>query len=112
MTDPLDQPEDEGYDLLYPFICVTSKGGPYDDDTFVAGVSVGMIDQALATARSCGADRYRTTVRTNLLKQLELVGMARGFPVVLTEEVGETEGHPAMPEWSFITFLTEADDRD
>lgn len=109
MTDPLDQPEDEGYDLLYPFICVTSKGGPYDDDAFTAGMAVGQIDRALTVALAAGADRFRTTVRTDLVPQLELVGMARGFPVVVAEQVEESEGHPAMPEWSLITFLTEAD---
>ena len=112
MTDPLDQPEDEGYDLLYPFICVTSKGGPFDDDAFVAGVTVGNLDCALHVARAAGADRYRTTVRTAVVKQLELVGMARGFPVVIAEQVEETEDHPAMPEWSYITFLTESEPTD
>lgn len=107
MTDPLDQPEPEGYGLLYPFICVTSQGGPYDDAAFTAGMQVGQIDRALTLALAAGADRFRATVRTDLVKQLELVGMARGFPVVIAEEVTETEEHPAMPEWTYITFLTE-----
>lgn len=107
MPDPLDQPGDEGYGLLYPFTCVTSTGGPYGDAAFVAGVQVGQIDRALTVALASGADRFRATVRTDLVRQLELVGMARGFPVVIAEEVTETEDHPAMPEWTFITFLTE-----
>jgi hypothetical protein len=108
-TDPLDQPEEPGYGLVYPFICVTSKGGPYDDAAFVAGATVGSIDMALEIAKRVGADRYPATVPTALVPQLELAGMARGFPVLIAEEVAETDEYPAMPEWTFVTFLTEAD---
>ena len=105
--DDLDKPEPEGYGLLYPFVCVTSKGGPYDDQAFTAGVQVGQIDRALTVALAAGADRLRATVRTDLVEQLELVGMARGFPVLIATQVTETAEYPAMPEWTFVTFLTE-----
>jgi len=109
VSDPLDQPEDEGYDLLYPFVVCRSQGGRYEDDGFTAGVQVGQIDTALKVALAAGADRYRATVRTALVQQLELVGMARGFPVVKVKQVEATEEYPAMPEWTFMTFLTDAD---
>jgi len=107
--DDLDKPEEEGYGLLYPFVCVTSKGGPFDDQAFTAGMTVGRLDMALTVALAAGADRYRATVPTALVEQLELVGMARGFPVLIAEQVTETDGYPAMPEWTFVTFLTEAE---
>lgn len=107
-TDPLDQPEDDSYGLVYPFVVCQSQGGPYDDDSFVAGFALGRIDQALDAAELLGAKEMRFTVRSALAKQCELVGMARGFPVVEVVEVGETDQHAAMPEWSYATFRTEA----
>lgn len=104
MTDPMDQPEDETYSLVFPFTACVSQGGPYDDDSFVAGVQLGRIDSALETAALIGAKRLSFTVRTALVKNLELCGMARGFPLVTFSEVEEAEDHPAMPEWSFMTF--------
>jgi hypothetical protein len=101
--DDMDKPEEEGYGLLYPFTVVTSAGGQYDDDAFVAGVEVGRIDMGLKIARVTGADRYRAVVRTDLVKQLDLVGMARGWPV-LRATADET-----YPEWSVAEFFTESD---
>jgi hypothetical protein len=110
VTDPLDQPEGgTEYGLLFPFVVCQSQGGPYDDEAFVAGAQFGRIDQALQVAAVSGATRLRVTVRTDLVKQLELCGMARGFPVLIAEQVEETPDYPAMPEWSFVTLATEAD---
>jgi hypothetical protein len=104
VTGPLDQPDDETqYSLVFPFTVCQSNGGPYDDDAFVAGVQFGRIDQALESAGPA-VDRMRFTAYTSLTKQLELCGMARGFPVITAEQVEETDDHPAMPEWSFFTF--------
>ncbi len=107
MTDPLDLPEPDGQmSLLDPFVACKSQGGPYDDDPFVAGVQVGQIDRALTVAAAAGADRLTFTARTDLIRQLELCGMARGFPVVTAVQVEATEEYPAMPEWSHVTFET------
>lgn len=104
--DPLDQPEPAEFGLLFPFIVCASQGGPYDDDAFVAGVQMGRIDQALQVAAQTGADRLRFTVATRLVRQLELVGMARGFPVMQAQPVEATDEYPAMPQWSLVTFQT------
>lgn len=110
MTDPMDQPEeDTTYGLVYPFTVCRSQGGPYEDESFVAGVQLGHIDRILQIAAGVGADRVRSTARTALVPQLELCGMARGFPVVTVEEVTATDKYPAMPEWVFITFTTGKD---
>jgi len=105
MTDPLDLPEHDGaMELVYPFVVCRSQGGPYDDDTFVAGVQLGRIDAALQVAASVGADRLSCTVYTTLTRQLELCGMARGYPTVTVVEVSETPEHAAMSQWSHVTF--------
>lgn len=104
MTSPLDQPEPEGLELVYPFVACKSQGGPYDDDAFVAGVQLGRIDASLQAAAALGLDRAEFMVYTTLAGQLELVGMARGFPVVTATKVGETADHPAMPQWTRVVF--------
>jgi len=113
VNDPLDQPEPEGMSLVVPFIACTSHGGPFDDDAFVAGFQCGEIDKALATlAVTAGSLSTRISARwavpTALLPQLELLAMNRGFMHIEAVEIGETEDHAAMPEWSVATFSTEA----
>jgi hypothetical protein len=103
MTEPEPTPDLEwetGYELLYPFIVCKTHGGPYDDDTFVAGVQVGWVDRTLATAAALGITPVAFTARTVLLKQLELVGMAHDFPVM---EMEDTDIH----EWTLVTFYRE-----
>ena len=97
-TDPMDQPEDDGMELVLPFVACVSNGGPYDDDAFTAGYQCGRIDSALKAAKAVGATSATYTVYTTLVKQLELIGMHHDFPNVTAEESPET------PEWSFVTF--------
>jgi hypothetical protein len=99
--DPADQPERPGYELVMPFTVCRSAGGPYDDDAFVAGFQAGRVDQALEAGAVARASEVRFTVYTTLVKQLELIGMSRGFPVVLAEESSE------VPAWSFVTFRVD-----
>jgi hypothetical protein len=80
-----------------------SNGGPYEDEAFVAGFQAGEISQALRAAKAAGAFRLVRTVRTDVVKQLDLIAMDAGFTLRVTE-VEETEDHPAMPEWTFAIF--------
>jgi hypothetical protein len=102
VTDPLDQPETEGYALAVPFVVCASQGGPFDDDAFVAGFQAGEIDKTLTVAAAAGANRATFTVRTTLVRQAELLAMNRGFPAMTTVECDET------PEWTLMTFEAAA----
>jgi hypothetical protein len=102
MRDAGDEPEGEGYELVVPFIVCSSAGGPYEDDAFVAGFQAGQVDQALQAAAVARASEVRFTVDTTLVKQLELIGMSRGFPVMLAEDADDAPG------WSFVTFRLTA----
>lgn len=97
-TDDLDRPEEDGYALAVPFVVCTSNGGPYDDDAFVAGFQAGTVDQSLKSIAAAGGDGAVFTVRTDLVKQLELLAMYRGFPKIEATEIDE--------EWSTIEFRT------
>lgn len=102
MLDPADQPEDEGYELVVPFVVCTSVGGPFDDDAFVAGFQAGQVDQALKVAGNANASEVRFTVNSELVKQLELIGMNHGYPHI------EAEAPEGAPAWAVVTFRIEA----
>ena len=92
--DPLDQPEEDGYALVMPFVVVTSKGGPYDDDAFTAGWQCGDLDRRLATIKDAGGEFYRTTLRKEVVPQADLIAMHRGFTLA-TEDFEDAEGWTA-----------------
>ncbi len=94
---------DEPMELVMPFIVCQSKGGPYDDDAFVAGFQAGQIEKALQAANVGDADRVRFSTFTALVPQVELIGMRHGFPVMVAESSEE------WPGWCMLTFLREAE---
>lgn len=99
MSDELDQPEQDTYGLVVPFIVCQTAGGPFEDEAFVAGFQCGEIDKALAVAAVANASTVTfPTVRTALAKQVELLAMNRGFPVMTVTESEE------YPEWCSVTF--------
>lgn len=106
MSDPMDLPEHDGMDLAVPFVACTSQDGPYDDGAFVAGFQAGDIDRALTAAAASAATHVQFTAYATLGRQLELIGMHRGFPTVRTEVWDET------PEWVRYTFVREGCEAD
>lgn len=90
--------DDDGYVLAVPFVVCQSNGGPFDDAAFVAGFQAGIIDQALHAALTMGVESLRFTVDSRLEKQLELIGMNRGFHHVTCDPV---DGYPG---WSDVCF--------
>jgi len=102
--DPQDQPEPEGMSLVVPFVACQSQDGPYDDDAFCAGFQAGEVDAYLAVAAVSRSRRVGFTVRKTLLRQLELIGMHRGFPTMHIEESDE------WPEWALVTFAATGED--
>jgi len=98
--DPADQPEEPTWGLVVPFTACTSKGGPYEDQAFVAGFQCGEIDKALTVIAAAGGERATFTVRTPLVPQLELLAMNRGFPVMAAIVVED------YPEWTVVGFAT------
>lgn len=100
-TEPVDQPEAEGYELVMPFVACASAGGPFDDEAFVAGYQAGQVDQALAAAKVANASEVAFCVSSKLARQLELIGMKNDFPVMRVELSDET------PDWANFTFRTE-----
>lgn len=83
--------EFKDYDMVMPFVTVTSKGGPHDDDAYVAGYEMGLLWADL---------RYSTwpmtrTVRTDNLPQVDLIAMRHGYTV-------DSYQAQTAPEWSVV----------
>jgi hypothetical protein len=85
-----------------PYVSCVSKGGPYDDEPYVAGWEVGVLDTVLATS-ALGDRVYEFTrrVRTGNVPQLDLVAMEHGWSMTSTAD----DEHP---EWTTVTFSREA----
>lgn len=73
---------DDGYELVLPFVCVASKGGPFDDDAFVAGYRLGMLDLELAMLNTLEFSSVAKVVDKRCLDQVDLIAMHRGWRVL------------------------------
>lgn len=69
------------YGMVMSFVACRSQGGPYNDQSFVAGFQVGTIDGALAAAAGIGASILPVAhcVYRALLGQLDLIAMRHGY---------------------------------
>lgn len=68
--------DDRERELVVPFRCVTSAGGPFDDDAFTAGFQAGMLYQKLSTPDLAAA----TEMVYEALEELaDLMGMRYGL---------------------------------
>lgn len=82
------------YGLAMPLVVCKSKDGPYDDESFVAGVYLGEASAALKlTPFGLEFKRY---VPTPLVPQLDLLAMNEGCHLRATA----WEDHP--DEWSLV----------
>jgi hypothetical protein len=64
------------YALVMPFLPVTSRGGPHDDEAYVAGVEMGFLDRDLVND-IVPADGQ--PVHATNREQADLIAMHRGY---------------------------------
>lgn len=89
-----------GYSLVMPFVVCASNGGPYDDNSFVAGVVFathqGLLEHAHPeTGRSVEPG---FPVFNPLVPQLDLLAMSHGFSLVAEPVEGMED------EWTQVTY--------
>lgn len=91
----------DDHELVLPFVSVKSKGGPFDDDAYVAGFECGRYDAHMAFSADTGIVANvlteTTPVHTANLPQLDLLAMHHGL-TMKQMTIEET------PEWSFVCF--------
>lgn len=91
-----DDDEDTGYALVFPFVVCESQGGPYDDESFVAGYELGLLSGRLEAQPQF----HRATLRTASMHQVDLIAMHHGY--TLRSQVCPQE------EWTSVDFMRSA----
>lgn len=100
-TTPVSTEPEREMDLVMPFVTVTSKHGPHDDESYVAGWEMGKLDTVLGLMPDSPLPAtYNLTVRSDNQPQVELIAMKHGYSAIVTES--DTEG------WSYVE-LTKGD---
>jgi hypothetical protein len=93
VTDSPEPTDSDGeYGLVMPFVAVTSKGGPWDDDAYCAGYEMGALDVRLEQQ----ADRVEATVQAGNREQADLLAMRHGYRA-------EYE-HTDVGDWVYMRF--------
>lgn len=93
--------EESEYDLVMPFVTVTSKGGPHEDVAYTAGWSMGALDALLEYS---GPAIHEDTIRTDCMPQADRIAMKNGYSVVF--EPTDVDG------WEYMQLTrASADDR-
>lgn len=88
------------WELGVPFVACRTQGGPYDDDSFVAGFQAGRIDARLTVASVVGANHVVEVAYTRLRKQIDLLAMSHGYTV-----------DPVVDrEWTTYSFLLDVEE--
>jgi len=102
----MDDEYEEGgqqFELVMPFVVVTSKGGPYDDGAFVAGWECAAIDKALAAIAEYAVS-FRRTVHSANLPQLDLIAMKHGYAMECLELDVDAKIVDPAGVWSWVSF--------
>jgi hypothetical protein len=82
--------EQAKYDLVMPFVTVTSNGGPHDDESYVAGWAMGKLAADLEPADNVGKPRavifmYHDVIRTDCVAQADRIAMKHGYVASFTD---------------------------
>lgn len=84
------------YEMVMPFVTVTSKGGPHDDNSYVAGYAMGTLNAELRVGMMIGADISRDVAQENV-EQAELLAMRHGY---VSEQTPSSEDGWVLMEFS------------
>jgi hypothetical protein len=66
----------DGYELAMPFVVVESVGGPYQDNSFVAGYTLGRLDVLLETQHP---SLHQAWLTPEMVPQVDLIAMRHGY---------------------------------
>jgi len=98
--------DDAEFGLLMPFVTVTSRGGPHDDASYVAGYEMGQLDARLAAAAHHHLGCPEVVMLRCNLPQAELIAMRHGMVATEREmELSECDNADEVrSEWANVVF--------
>lgn len=102
--------EAPGYALGMPFVTVTSKGGPHEDNAYCAGYEMGLLDARLSLIQGL-ATSAEYTIRAENRAQADLIAMRYGYTAIFDEAEVCADCGAEASEWLFVTFL-KAEEHD
>jgi len=86
------------WEPLLPFVVVTSKDGPYDDQAYAAGWEAAQIWNTVFSLQHVrGTALLNQCVRTANLPQIDLIAMQFGWKM-------KSQLSEASDEWSLVVF--------
>lgn len=88
------QPEETEAGLVMPFVTVASKGGPHDDQAYVAGYEMGIL-QACLEAAGPWVTTCHFTIHAENRAQADLIAMRFGFTITESDD---------RSEWAYVTL--------
>jgi hypothetical protein len=88
--------EEAGFEMVMPFVTVTSKGGPHEDDAYTAGWEMGALDALLEHEMPPFHEQYIQAVNR---AQADLIAMKHGYRVNAVETGGD--------EWLWLELSYE-----
>lgn len=71
----VDEAEEAGYSLVMPFVITKTNGGPFEDDSFVAGVNFAYLDRDIKYAAMLNLVPQDQYVDKRLTPQIDLLAM-------------------------------------
>ena len=102
IREPEDDHSQHEYELVMPFVTVTSVGGPHDDDAYVAGWEMGDLDASLRVLSRFGVEIHKT-IRADNRAQADLIAMKHGMQADFRKTDVVQDG--VLPdEWLFVIF--------
>lgn len=94
--------DDVEFGLVMPFVVCQSKGGPYDDEAYVAGYEAGRLDALMSISPLLPGARINEGVpyHSDNMPQIDLIAMQHGV-IVESEDLGDG--------WTSVTFSAPSD---
>lgn len=81
--------DEPAFELVMPFVTVASKGGPHEDQAYVAGWEMGALDAFLQ--HGYVVNPWQQTIRTDNVPQADRIAMKHGWiPEFSDDEDGWT----------------------
>lgn len=74
--------QDDGLELVMPFVTVATQGGPHEDGAYAAGWEMGALDAELEYAAPAVVER---TIHATNDAQADLVAMKHGYRINLDD---------------------------